>query len=267
MNPDPYEGKNTQERIEYTQACERVFDYSPIEYAKDRSKIVWAATFLRKEPAKNWHRLRENQPEKLETLTWKGYILFLDNLLLQPDARRLLVSKKYEGARQGPKQSILSFVNYLEELEAELEPFTETQKRDNLFNKIRPELQRKLVDGGLATRQNTREDLITSISLMDSSILDKSEYSKEKEDHSKKERSPREKHFSNKNKDTRNYFYKKRKWNPRRSNDSPEKGQRKPNESLRKPIICFNCNEPGHISTDCPKKGEREEKRYRTNVA
>jgi predicted DNA-binding protein YlxM (UPF0122 family) len=84
-------------------------------------------------------------------LTWKEYILFLDNLLLQPDARRLLVSRKYESARQGPKQLILSFVNYLEELEAELELFTETQKRDNLFNKICPELQRKLVDGGLAT--------------------------------------------------------------------------------------------------------------------
>jgi hypothetical protein len=76
-------------------------------------------------------------------------------------------------AKQGPKQTILSFVNYLEELEAELEPYTETQKRDNLFNKIRPERQKKLVDGGLATRQNTREDLITSISLMDSSYLDK----------------------------------------------------------------------------------------------
>jgi predicted DNA-binding protein YlxM (UPF0122 family) len=71
---------------------------------------------------------------------------------LQPDARRLLVSRKYKSAYQGLKQSILSFVNYLEELEAELELFTETQKRDNLFNKVRPELQQKLVDGGLATR-------------------------------------------------------------------------------------------------------------------
>ena len=180
MNPEPYEGKNAQERIEYIQACQRVFDYSPNEYATDRSKIVWAATLLRKEPAKNWHRLRENHPEKLDTLTWKEYVSFLDNLLLQPDARRLLISKKYEEARQREKQSILSFVNYLEELEAELEPYTDTQKRDNLFNKIRPELQKKLVDSGLASRQNTREDLITSISLTDSSYLNKPERREEK---------------------------------------------------------------------------------------
>jgi hypothetical protein len=59
-----------------------VFDYSPIEYAADRNKIGWAAVFLREEPAKNWHRLRENHPEKLEAMSWKDYILFLDNLLL-----------------------------------------------------------------------------------------------------------------------------------------------------------------------------------------
>jgi hypothetical protein len=267
MNPEPYEGKNSQERIEYTQACERVFDYSPIEYTTDRSKIVWAATFLRKDPAKNWHRLRENQPTKLETLTWKEYILFLDNLLLQPDARRLLVSRKYESARQGSKQSILSFVNYLEELEAELEPFTDTQKRDNLFNKIRPELQRKLVDGGLATRQNNREDLITSISLMDSSYLDKPEYfNKEKDDRPKKEKDSKPRHPSNRSKDHKGKFRKKRKWD-KRSDDTPAKNQPSSGESSDNPVICFTCNKPGHISTHCPERGKQGDKRSRTNVA
>ena len=101
-------------------------------------------------------------------------------------------------------------MNYLEELEAELEPFTETQKRDNLFNKIRPELQRKLVNGGLATRQNTREDLITSISLMDSSYLNKLEYSNKEKDN-KKEKDLKEKPSLNKNQESKNQFYKKRK--------------------------------------------------------
>ena len=85
-------------------------------------------------------------------MTWSDYILFLDNLLLQPDTRRLLTSQRYESAKQGPKQSILSFVNYLEELEADLDPFTETQKRDNLFNKIRPEIRKRLVENGIASR-------------------------------------------------------------------------------------------------------------------
>ena len=267
MNPEPYKGKTSQERIEYIQACERVFDYSPIEYATDRSKIVWAATFLRKEPAKNWHRLRKNQPDELETLTWKKYIQFLDNLLLQPDARRLLISRKYESAQQGPKQSILSFVNYLEELETELEPYTETQKRDNLFNKIRPELQKKLVDGGLATRQNTREDLITSISLMDSSYLDKSEHSsKEKDSKKGKDKDSKEKSSFNKHRDYKNRFYKKRRWN-KRGSDTPEKSQRSSSDSSNKSVICFNCNAPGHISPNCPKLEKHGEKRSRTNVA
>ena len=40
MNPEPYNGKTSQERIEYTQACERVFNYSLIKYATECSKIV-----------------------------------------------------------------------------------------------------------------------------------------------------------------------------------------------------------------------------------
>jgi hypothetical protein len=54
MNPKPYKGKNSNEQLEYTQACQRVFNYSLIEYVTDYNKIVWAATLLRKELAKNW---------------------------------------------------------------------------------------------------------------------------------------------------------------------------------------------------------------------
>jgi predicted DNA-binding protein YlxM (UPF0122 family) len=83
-----------------------------------------------------------------------------------------LTSQKYKSVKQGLKQSILSFVNYLEELEADLDLFTETQKRDNLFNKIRPEIQKRLVENRMASCQLLQEDLIITISLSDSSYLD-----------------------------------------------------------------------------------------------
>jgi hypothetical protein len=153
-SPEPYEGKNTRERIAYDQACHRVFDYSPTEFETDYQKISWAATFLKsdKEPAKSWHRLRLSQPEKLDTMTWAEYIAFLDALILRPNARRSDTSRKYNKAKQGEKQSILSFVHYLEELETELEPLTERQLRDNLFFKLRDDLQIELTKSGMASR-------------------------------------------------------------------------------------------------------------------
>jgi hypothetical protein len=271
MNPEPYEGKNSQERIEYTQTCERVFDYSPVEYATDRSKIGWAAVFLRKEPAKNWHRLRENHPERLEAMTWSDYILFLDNLLLQPDARRLLTSQKYESAKQGSKQSILSFVNYLEELEADLDPFTETQKRDNLFNKIRPEIRKRLVENGMASRQLLREDLITAISLSDSSYLDNHHsQDKEKDKGKAKDKEADKKPPDSKEGDKKG---KKRKGYWRKGGDASANSQRPGPKALsdkadKKEIICFKCRKPGHIAPDCPDKGtDNPGKRSRTNIA
>jgi predicted DNA-binding protein YlxM (UPF0122 family) len=270
MNPEPYEGKNANERVEYIQACQRVFDYSPVEYATDYNKIVWAATLLRKEPAKNWARYRKNEPEGLKTLSWDGYIQFLDNLLLQPDARRLMLSRKYEIARQGAKQSILSFVNYLEELEAELEPFTETQKRDNLFNKIRPELQRKLVDSGLATRQNTREDLITAISLMDSSYLDKLDKPAQTGVEKKGEKDSEAPSRSNRQ-DKRN----KKRFRKHDESTSENHRRNRGGNSDKKnnsEAICYNCNKPGHIAPKCPEKKDKDKdapnsKRTRTAKA
>jgi hypothetical protein len=279
MNPEPYKGKNSQERVEYIQTCERVFDYSPIEYSADRNKIGWAAVFLREEPAKNWHRLRENHPEKLEAMSWKDYILFLDNLLLQPDARRLLTSQKYESAKQGPKQSILSFVNYLEELEAELDPFTDIQKRDNLFNKVRPEIRKRLVENGMATRQLSREDLIAAISLSDSSYLDSHHF--QEKDKGKGKDKDKEKETDKKSSDSKDRDRKgrKRKGFWRKGGDTSKNSQRsgpksspdKQDKRDKKEVTCWTCNKVGHISPDCPDKDtsktDKTGKRSRTNIA
>ena len=282
MNPESYKGNNSQERVEYTQTCERVFDYSPIEFATNRSKIGWAATFLRKEPAKNWHRLRNNKPREIDTMTWSQYIEFLDNLLLQPDAKRLLDSQKYNEAKQGEKQSILSFVNYLEELEANLEPLSEKQKSENLFNKCHKSIRQKLIENGVIPQQLTRDQLISAISLRDTSYLDRhnksSNKSQEREDSNNKGWKS-QKSNNSKTEKKRKSWYKNHNTSQKpwqKSNDTLDyKNDGKQNGKKRNDeIICFNCNKPGHISPRCPEKNDdakesdhNSSKRHRTATA
>ena len=53
---------------------------------------------------------------------------FLRDQVSDPVNRMLTAVQKYHDAKQGPKQRVQEFVSYLERLEAELDPFTETQR-------------------------------------------------------------------------------------------------------------------------------------------
>jgi hypothetical protein len=99
---------------------------------------------------------------------------------------------------------------------------------------------------------------------MDSSYLDKSEYSSKEKDN-KKEKDSKEKPSFNRNRDHKNRFYKKRKWN-KRGDNTLEKSQRSSGDSSDKLIIYYNCNTPGYILTNYPKKEKYSKKYSRTNI-
>ena len=78
--------------------------------------------------------------------TWEEFVEFLRDQVSDPVNRMLTAVQKYHDAKQGPKQRVQEFVSYLERLEAELDPFTETQRYQNLLAKLDPELRRRITD-------------------------------------------------------------------------------------------------------------------------
>src|SRR5580704_9373487 len=52
VKPDPYDGKSRQALKEYTRQCEYTFRLAPDRYARDSTKVLYAAQFLYGETAK-----------------------------------------------------------------------------------------------------------------------------------------------------------------------------------------------------------------------
>ncbi|ELR04294.1 hypothetical protein GMDG_09018, partial [Pseudogymnoascus destructans 20631-21] len=78
----------------------------------------------------------------------QGYIDPLDIAGFDPANRQRIAALKYNAANQRKGQSICKFVAYLEDLEREMEPYTESQRTTHLLTKIHPEMRQCLLEGG-----------------------------------------------------------------------------------------------------------------------
>jgi hypothetical protein len=264
MDPDPYEGKSQKELTEYLQACNRVFDYDERGYPDDQSRIKWAATFLRKEPANAWERFRRQKPDGLSQMDWEQYKTFLENLQLEPTSRRVLKALQHENAKQRPQQPILEFVNYLEEKEEYMEPFTETQKRDILFNKISDEIRKDIMKNGRTSDLKTREDVISAVALLQQAYPRKpagDPPAKDKRDNKDKPRY--EKKNSERNTGDRPDSHGKRD----KTKDNPNKVPVKGSTQFLDNVTCYSCNKKGHYASRCPnnKSDSSPDKRQSTS--
>jgi hypothetical protein len=145
MKPPPeYRGKNIKEHKEFIRACELVFRESPVFYQRDAAKVLMALPYLKGEPADAYER--EEQRLGKDCHTWEEFSKFLLDNVADPVNRMFTIAQQHHDALQGTGQKVMEFVTYLESLEAELDPYTETQKQQILLTKLRPELRRLITN-------------------------------------------------------------------------------------------------------------------------
>ncbi|KAI9777880.1 MAG: hypothetical protein M1816_004396 [Peltula sp. TS41687] len=223
------------------------------KYKKEWKRANYAEGWIKLELAKSWNlkveRLRDDYR------TWSNLKDCLQNDLHPKALRAEDACSKWLQASQHENQTVSSFVNCIDQLEKDLPPIPEDMKRLRLMCAFRPEIE--LAIEQRADIPEPREGLITlAINIEGAhkgqrtanpsyaqpatgmrsggSFKDKG---KAKADHkAKEETKPKE----------RQGGYKA---TPR---------VEKPTTTADGHPICFNCNEPGHISKSCPKpKKER----------
>ncbi|ELR03689.1 hypothetical protein GMDG_06329 [Pseudogymnoascus destructans 20631-21] len=104
--------------------------------------VTKPATWLEGEPRDAW--LRHKKEPNFQK-TWKEFKRFLLYLVQDPVNRTISTAIKYEEARQRSGQSAQAFATYLETLEAELPAYSEEHRVQHLLMKLRPEVQRKVL--------------------------------------------------------------------------------------------------------------------------
>jgi two-component sensor histidine kinase len=97
--------------------------------------------YLEGDPKELWYAHFERSFEACErTPTWEYYKQYLLDLLADPVNRSLEAATAHSQALQRKDQTVRSFATYLEVLEDQLTPYTEVQRVQHLFTKLRPEL-------------------------------------------------------------------------------------------------------------------------------
>lgn len=225
-DPSEYKGKNLKEHREFVRSCEVAFQLLPHEFQQERDKVLWAMQFLAGDPRELWYTHHErtfNAGE--ETHTWEYFKKYLLDLLSDPINRTLEAATSHAQAMQRKDQTVRAFATYLDVLEDQLPPYTEEQRVQHLFSKLKPEIQRAITNYHQVP--STREDLIALGSTLERNLR----RSSADQDHSTRNKS----HNSSKDQ--------------KHKGKTSNTGNKPPQDKSK--ITCFKCNKKGHYANEC----------------
>ncbi|KFY32647.1 hypothetical protein V493_00003 [Pseudogymnoascus sp. VKM F-4281 (FW-2241)] len=122
-------------------------------YPTDQDKIDFCVMSFAASLAAKWER--HERREGLGNTTWTQFRVWIMDSIIDPANRNFDAITSYNSAKQGDGQSAEDFAAYLDTLELELRIDDEKQRRDNLYTKLREDVQRDLLqrDEVPATRQ------------------------------------------------------------------------------------------------------------------
>jgi len=254
VKPNPYEGKSLSSLKEYVRRCELAFRIQADRYTQDSARVLYAAQFLTGEPAKAFERLENTNGQ--DNTSWEEYKIFLRDLIQDPVTRAATLARRYDEAHQRPGQTVTQFVNYLDELENELPPYTDAQRRQHLLAKLLPDLRQAL--NNYQNVPETRVGLIGLAMQLEANLPRKAKGEGKSSDaqtghqrdtqrrgKGKAPESPK------KDKESKSTQSSTRRANPRppRVNLSSEERERRSNEKL-----CYTCGKAGHFANKCTKR-------------
>ncbi|KAH0538527.1 hypothetical protein FGG08_004914 [Glutinoglossum americanum] len=92
------------------------------------------------------------------------------HILQDPVTRAAMQSHRYDRAQQRPNQTVKQFVSYMDDLEADLLPYSDEHRRQHLFAKLKPELRRALAN--YQEVPTTRQGLINLATQLEANLRD-----------------------------------------------------------------------------------------------
>lgn len=223
-DPAEYRGKSLREHREFVRSCETAFCLVPQDFYNDRDKVLWSMQYLKGDIRDLWYTHYERTYSALESPTWSYFKNYLLDLLSDPVNRSLEAAMSHAAAEQRKDQTVRAFAGYLEILEDQLPPYTEEQRVQHLFSKLRPEIQRAITNYHQIPA--TREDLVALGSTLERNLRAAFMTQPPRSQNTRKTLGRETQHRG-----------------------QTPKPQNKQNDTSE--ITCYNCNKKGHYATKC----------------
>ena len=163
--------------------------------------------------------------------------------------RQLDINQEFTDAKQRPSQSVAAFDAYLTSLEAQLPPFTESQRTSALMTRLRLELQEAIIRIG--TLPVDRNALLSLAARLETTTRRSHARSSQGQRQGGGHKGSNRSNNSKLSQEEQTVQSKKdKKENRKPGSGSKFKSKSKDKEWLKN-IECFSCHKKGHYATDC----------------
>ena len=239
---------------------ERLFEGDPYTYQTGSQKILKALDYLDASLKSLWYTYCE---QKKGVRKWPVFVTWTRNNVQNGQNATATLYKQLNSAKQLPNQSPAQFNAYLSAIERDLLYQDERASAMTFYSKLTRELERQFQTSDIAIPETRTQCVAVAQRIWEG--LYRTE--REKEPY----RNPRPSASSYEQPSTGSKY--PRPDSKRDRTDRYRTGHRREERySSAKPregqpsVICYNCQEPGHYSTSCPKKKENKERRSEAKI-
>ena len=226
------------------------FQIAPDPYLTDHVQVLWAQQFLTGGMWDAWLCYEGSMPERVEP-PWEEFCVVLRNQLQDPVTRDATLARQYNEAQQRPDQTVAQFVSYLDDLEGEMEPYTDNQRRQHLLAKLRPDIRYAL--SHYQKPPQTRRELIDLATQLEAARRKDGRRESAPTSHKgQAEGGPSKGRFEEKKPNSKGKAKAGDTTKGRSQRQAPTNSQ--PNaakEKLRRENRCYLCEGQGHYAKDC----------------
>jgi transposase InsO family protein len=255
IDPKPYSGTNHREYLEFIRGCEQVFETRPTHYRFAADRVLYARGLLRGDPQNAWYRKEER--EGRFNISWEEFKDFLLDELKPASLREVDVVRKYRSAQQGRDQKVARFAAYMDELEAQMEPYTEAQRCNHLLHALRPEISDRIIERLEPVK--SREELIAMAIKIEETV------ERRRLHDSAKARSIPSPSLGRSTSSRPQRSYRPGGTSASSANAQPIAIRTHPSrppprdggDNRKANMECYNCGTKGHLASECQKKPQR----------